>query len=168
MFSSDIVSSEISSPCSVSMPGSHILFPACLGCHSKYSLANLSIYIQCRLQSKEEQSWRKKDQFSSFRSCLSSLLSLSVSLFLFHPGFLFSPSLAMELGKDKWKFEKEKLEDGKREKWREIPCMCAREQKKTLLRIYMRKYFVTIPVLDILLNTVFFIWIYALFITDVK
>lgn len=116
IFSSDTASSEISSAYCVSMLGCHVLSLACLGCHSKYSLANLSIYIQCRLQSKEE-SQRKKINFPALDlgfHHFSLSLPLCLPLFLFHPGFLCSPSLAVELGKDKWKIEKEKLDDGKR------------------------------------------------------
>lgn len=66
----------------------------------------------------------EKDQFSSFRSWLSSLLSPPLCLlpfpFLFLPKLLLSPSWAVELGKDKWKIEEEMLEDGKRAQGRAI------------------------------------------------
>lgn len=71
----------------------------------------------------QKKSPEEKDQFSSFRSRLSSLLSAPApprSLrplpfpFSFLPKLLLSPSPAVEMGKDKWKIEKEILEGGKR------------------------------------------------------
>lgn len=71
----------------------------------------------------QKKSPEEKDQFSSFRSRLSSLLSAPApprSLrplpfpFFFLPKLLLSPSSAVEMGKDKWKIEKEILEGGKR------------------------------------------------------
>lgn len=120
IFNSDTVSSQISSAPRLCRAPRRILFPPCLWCHSKYSPANLSIYIQQRLQSKEEESQRKRSIFQFEISAFITSLSLPLCLPLFHSEFLFSLSLAVELGTDKWKIEKGTLRDGKRVQRRQI------------------------------------------------